>query len=428
MASRDHSKNLVIAAFFAVLAPTLPVHAGDLHLIFQKDARQPSATVVSPLASFSRALGYGYEPQGAVVDASAQCVQPASPTADPIKEADTTTRFSVSLPEGSYRVTLNFRKAPKGAVTAEARRFYFLASAPGQKVSKSISFLIDLHTSALPPLPLNAPGGTKVRLNPRECGSYSWDDKLTLGFTRDAADLLSLDIVPAEAPRLFLMGDSTVTDQPQPPYAGWGQMLPLFFNDKLVVASYAESGETLKSFLAELRLDKVLSQAKPGDWALLQFSHNDEKSQWPQTHEPAESTFPLYLKLYIAELRRKGVSPILVTPMQRLRFDADGKIVETHGAYPVAIRAIAAAEGVPLIDLTEQSRILFEKLGPEKARNAFAGHGADATHQSSYGAFELARIVAETIRVENSGLAQFLKPGVSSFNTAEPDKLDSVSP
>lgn len=428
MVPRDRTKNLVIAAFFAVVAPTIPVHAADLHLIFQKDARQPSATVVSPLASFSRALGYGYEPQGAVVDASAQCVQPASPTADPVKEPDTSTRFSVALPEGSYRVTLNFRKVPKGAITAEARRFYFLASAPGQKASKTISFMVDLHTSALPPLPLNAPGATKVRLNPRECGSYSWDDKLTLGFTRDAADLLSLDVVPEDAPRLFLIGDSTVTDQPQPPYAGWGQMLPLFFSDKLVLASYAESGETLKSFLAELRLDKVLSQAKAGDWALLQFSHNDEKAQWPQTHEPAESTFPLYLKLYIAELRRRGVSPILVTPMQRLRFDANGNIVETHGGYPAAIRAVAASEGVPLIDLTEQSRILFETLGPEKAREAFAGHGADATHQSAYGAFELARIVADTIRTQNNGLAAYLKHSIPFFNAAEPDKSDSVSP
>lgn len=277
-------------------------------------------------------------------------------------------------------------------------------------------------------MPLNAPGGVEVRRNARECGSYSWDDKLTLAFDGDQKNLTRIDIDPVTVPRLFLLGDSTVADQPQPPYAGWGQMLPWFFGPGIVVANHAESGETLKSFLAELRLDKILSQAKPGDWALIQFSHNDEKAQWPQTHEPAGSTFPLYLKVYIAELRRRGVEPILVTPMQRLRFDANGKIIDTHGAYPAAIRKVATEENVALVDLTTMSTKLFEALGPQAAREAFAGHGADATHQSSYGAFELARCVVEALHQQHVRLAQLLKPEPGPFDPAKPDDAAKLFP
>lgn len=421
MADHRMKKSSLFAAF-VFACPALA--AGEAHFVFNHAAGDPGSIAVSDSASFEREKGYGFEPIGAAVDAAAHCMGPASPTVDPIVTPDTATRFSVSLPEGSYRVALHFRKAPTGAVTVEARRFYFLPKAPGLSAKRDITFVLDLRNAALPALPLNAPGGTAVRLNPRECGSYSWDDKLTIGYFDK---LERLAITPVQVPRLFLLGDSTVADQPQAPYAGWGQMLPLLFSPAIAVANYAESGETLKSFLAELRLDKILSQAKAGDWALIQFSHNDEKAQWPQTHEPADSTFPLYLKVYIAELRRKGVQPILVTPMQRLRFK-DGKIVETHGGYPAAIRAVAAAEGVPLIDLSELSKTLFETLGPEKARDAFAGHGADATHQSVYGAFELARAIATALREQKLPLADYLKPNIPAFDPAKPDEAESFAP
>ncbi|GAA0529583.1 lysophospholipase L1-like esterase [Rhizomicrobium palustre] len=410
---------VLCAACFALPA----AWAEEAHFIFHSGSTTPGAIRVGDDFAYAPDKGYGFEPAGAVVDSAAHCARPASPTADPIIVPDHSARFSVALPEGSYRVTLTFAKAPKGAITAEAGRFILLPSASKQKLTKTQSFIIDVRHAALPTLPLNAPGGIAVRLNPRECGSYSWDGKLTLGFASDAANIKTLDIVPVEVPRLFLMGDSTVTDQPQPPYAGWGQMLPLFFGNGIAIANHAESGETLKSFLSELRLDKVLSQAKTGDWALLQFSHNDEKSQWPQTHEPAGTTFPLYLKVYIAELRRHGVNPVLVTPMQRLRFDTAGKIIETHGAYPDAIRAVAASENVPLIDLTAMSRTLFEALGPEKARAAFAGNGADATHQSAYGAYELARAVVESMRRQKLPITEHLKPGLAAFDPATPDAL-----
>lgn len=416
----------VMSACLAALAFSPVAWATEAHFVFQGGHAQAGAIPIVGQPAFTPVQSYGFEPQGAAVDASANCSRP--PTVDPIKEADTATRFSVVLPEGSYRVTLHFRKVPTGAIMAETRRYYLLPAAPGQIARKELSFAADVRTASLPALPLNAPGATAVRLNPRECGSYSWDNKLTVAFSRDAQNLSRLDITPVQAPRLFLMGDSTVTDQPQPPYAGWGQMLPLFLSDSVVVSNQAESGETLKSYLAELRLDKVLSLAKPGDWALIQFSHNDEKAQWPQTHEPADSTFPLYLKLYIAELRRHGVQPVLVTPMQRLRFDVNGKIVETHGAYPAAIRAVGASENVPVIDLTALSTTLFEALGPEKARAAFAGNGADATHQSAYGAFELARAVIEAIRAQKLPLADAIKANIPVYRPALPDNGQAIEP
>ena len=90
---------------------------------------------------------------------------------------------------------------------------------------------------------------------------------------------------------MFLLGDSTVTDQRYEPGASWGEMLPAFLRPDIAIANNAESGETLKSFLTGLRLDKVLGQVRPGDFALIQFGHNDQKEASPQSYAEAATTY-----------------------------------------------------------------------------------------------------------------------------------------
>ena len=106
-------------------------------------------------------------------------------------------------------------------------------------------------------------------------------------------------------------------------------MLPRFFGADIAIANHAESGETLKSFVTELRLDKLLSTLKAGDWVMIQFGHNDQKIQWPQTYAEAATTYRSWLRTYIAEVRRRGATPILVTSPERRNFDAAGHIVPT---------------------------------------------------------------------------------------------------
>jgi lysophospholipase L1-like esterase len=206
-------------------------------------------------------------------------------------------------------------------------------------------------------------------------------------------------------------------------------MLPRFFGPDIAIANYAESGETLKSFMTSLRLDKVLSEVRPGDWVLIQFGHNDEKAQWPQTYAPAETTYRAYLRTYIAEARRLGANPVLVTPVQRRTFDADGHIVNSHGAYPDAVRAVAAEEGVPLIDLHAISTTLYEAWGVERAPLAFAlgPEGRDPTHHSDFGAYELARCVVQAMQDLSLPLAHHLLPGLAHFDPAHPDKPEDIS-
>ena len=60
--------------------------------------------------------------------------------------------------------------------------------------------------------------------------------------------MCGLEIEPAagDVVTVFVIGDSTVTDQQGG--GTWGQYLPRWFDNHVVVANHAESGMTIKGF------------------------------------------------------------------------------------------------------------------------------------------------------------------------------------
>jgi lysophospholipase L1-like esterase len=337
--------------------------------------------------------------------------------------------FSLPIPEGSYRITVVLG-GPQPSITtvrAEGRRLILekIATQPNESVTKS--FDTNVRYPEIQGQPSGTPA-TQVKLKPRELGILDWDHKLTLEFNGDHPSVRSIDIEPIpNEPVLYLAGDSTVVDQYYEPWAAWGQMLPRFFLPGIVIANHAESGETTKSFVAEHRLAKIMTTMKPGDYLFIQFAHNDMK--------PGAVPLDEYKNLltdYIAQTRAKGATPVLVTSMNRRTFDDAGKITNSFGPYPDAMREVAAQQKVTLIDLNAMSKTLFEAMGPEGTLKAFMHYPADSfpgqtapisddTHFNSYGAYELARCIVHGIREANLPLTKFLDPAVPDFNPAHPD-------
>jgi lysophospholipase L1-like esterase len=392
--------------FAAILSGIAAASATESRFAFTRDATEAGVTFVDPAEAFNDERGYGFDLDTA-------------PTAqgDPFF-------FSVTVPEGNYRVTVRVgdaAAASENTIRAESRQLMLehVTTKRGEFVERS--FIVNVRNPLVPPPERNAPGGSTVLINEREVGLLRWDDKLTLEFNGAAPRVAAVSIEPAKCPTIFLLGDSTVTDQPHEPGASWGQMLPRFLQPEIAVANHAESGETLKSFISGLRLAKVLSQLKAGDWVLLQFGHNDQKQQWPQTYVEANTTYRAYLKTYIAEVRLRGATPVLVTSMQRRMFDDAGRIRNTHGDYPQAVREVAAEEGVALVDLDRMSVAFYEALGPERAPLAFSNGGKDPTHHNNYGAYELAKCVVQAIGDSIPELAEFLVEDLPAFDPAKPD-------
>jgi len=320
--------------------------------------------------------------------------------------------FSVALPEGNYDVTVLFGAGAGGStntVKAESRRLMLehVATAPGK--SESRTFTVNIRSPKLP-------GGGEVKLKPREIGPplvLHWDDKLTIEFNGSRPCIRRLEIVPnTNAPTVFLLGDSKVTDQPREPWNSWGQMLARFFKPGIAIANHAESGETLKNSLAARRFQKVLTSLEPGDYVFAQFGHNDMKDHATN----ALAVYKSNLKQLVADVRARGATPVLVTSMERMA----GVEKDTLAGYPETVRQVAAEEKTALIDLHAMSRVLYRALGPELKR-AFQ----DGTHHNNYGSYELAKCVVKGIRENIPGLVKFLDPEVPPFDPAHPDPVDA---
>lgn len=342
--------------------------------------------------------------------------------------------FSVAVPEGNYRIMLDLgdqQSASIDTVKAESRRLvvFNAKTAPGKFVRQA--FTVNVRYPRIS-------ADEQVKRKPRERnGNLDWDHKLTLEFNGNHPSLRSIAIRKADhVITVYIAGDSTVEDQYKEPWAAWGQMLPVFFGPKVAIANHAESGETIRSFVEENRLDKVFSTIQPGDYLLIQFAHNDQKLG--PGYVPAFTDFEKYLIQYIQGARKRGAHPVLVTPMNRRRFDAQGHIVQTLGDYPEAMRRIAKAQNVPLIDLNAMSKILFETLGEQGTLHAFVHYPAnifpgqqtvlkDNTHFNAYGAYELARCVVQGMREDHLALVKYLRKDAGTFNPAHPDPVEAWS-
>lgn len=424
---------IVTASVAVAVAVHLPLPCGAQNTTkwdFFFGTRLPSAglTVVAPTTTYSRERGYGFElpvelegeNQKTPHERSSLC------SAHPFL-------FSVAVPEGNYNVAVTLGSengASSTTIKAEARRLML------QKVQTKAREFLEKKITVNVRTPEIGPNG-HVGLKPQEVGSFDWDDKLTLEFNGTRPCVSSLEITKVhDAVTVYLVGDSTVVDQVEEPWAAWGQMLPRFLGAGVAVANHAESGESLKSFIRERRFDKVLSTINKGDYLFIQFAHNDEKqgASYSATHVEG-ATYKAYLNVFIEEARSRGAFPVLVTSMHRRSFGPDGAVSNTLQDYPEVMRELARDKDVALIDLNSMSKTLYEALGPEKSVKAFVHYPAgtfpgqtaelkDDTHFNAYGAYELAKCVVEGIKSAHLGVAKYLVDD-AAFDPSHPDPVES---
>jgi lysophospholipase L1-like esterase len=206
---------------------------------------------------------------------------------------------------------------------------------------------------------------------------------------------------------IVLVGDSTVADYPpEKELQGWGQVLPEFFNDKVTIKNYARNGRSSKSFIKEGLWDKAIETK--ADYIFIQFGHNDCPGKEDRTTDP-NGDYQEYLRKYIKDSRKASAQPILVTSMERRKFDSSGKIQQTIDKYSAATKKVAKKEKVPLIDLHDKSVKLYESLGEKDCAFMNTSARPDSTHFTHQGAMTMARMLVEELPKEVPSLAKYLK-------------------
>jgi pectinesterase len=198
---------------------------------------------------------------------------------------------------------------------------------------------------------------------------------------------------------ILLVGDSTVaTYKPGDERQGWGGVLSRCFDDRVKIVNRARNGRSSKSFRAEGLWDEAMKTK--GDYVLIQFGHNDNPGKGPEreTNAAPGGDFRENLRRYVREVQAKGAKPILVTPTSRRVYAKDG-LVDRHdanAAYAEATRAVAAEMKVPLVDLNQSTRDLFDRMG--EASSSWIQPQGDRTHFTSRGARRIAALAVGVLQ------------------------------
>ena len=269
--------------------------------------------------------------------------------------------------------------------------------------------------------------------------------------------LAALLCLPMGAVKVHTIGDSTMSDyKPEATdKRGWGTYLGLFFDSAYVtVNNRGKSGASTRTFYDQAALwPSVKTQMSPGDYVLIQFAHNDEKSNGLDALEYNEyltahgqpvitdlrgtcpsTTYRANLIRFIDEVRALGCTPVLVGPICRKYF-VDSVTIRRNGQHDLGdkfsklengvllenqkvpaddhsmdyvwqMRQVAAEKDVPYIDLTTATRELYLQYGDAYCTANLFCQG-DKTHTSELGAKMIARLAAKLLK-EAGILAEYI--------------------
>lgn len=236
--------------------------------------------------------------------------------------------------------------------------------------------------------------------------------------------LLAFGVPPKKKITVYLIGDSTMSIKQTKAYpeTGWGMPFVYFFDSTVTVDNRAQNGRSTRTFMEENRWQPVVSNLQEGDYVFVQFGHNDEVST--KGSYTTEEQFKNNLVKYITDTKNKKAIPVLITPVARRKFNADGKIEGTHDVYSEIVRTTARENNVALIDLdkksqellqsfgVENSKLLFLQLKPGEHPNYPEGK-EDNTHFNELGARMMAQLVLVEIKSLKLELAdRIIQPAV----------------
>lgn len=305
--------------------------------------------------------------------------------------------------------------------------------------------------------------------------------KMKLRFIAAAA-VAACTALCVQARKVHTIGDSTMAtyDPNTTVTRGWGQMFQQFFKGDVTVNNRAKNGASSKSFYKESAYwQSVKKQIEPGDYVLIQFAHNDEKSNGCDGDElkayyqsigdeakanacdyrgtTASGTYKDYLRKYVEETRALGATPVLVGAICRKYFDGStirrngrhdlgdkfdkiegGKLTTGNKVaaddhtydYPYQMQEVAKELGVQYLDLTTATKELYESYGDAKA-NALLFDGNGSTHTSAMGATLIARLAAQLMQKagilsENINLTSDLSVNPSTVDLGQAYKGQTV--
>ncbi|MGA3121003.1 MAG: GDSL-type esterase/lipase family protein [Polyangiaceae bacterium] len=307
-----------------------------------------------------------------------------TPTADGTSEA------------GNYLVTVDVGGAAAGStyISAESERGLLAPVTTTAGQTLEFSFVVNARAMEGQPDHAGGPGG------------YPGLDLFFYGPAATPPQVSAIGYQLATAATkpimVYLASDSTECDQTGGAFGGWGQMLPEFFLPPIGISNWGNSGASSSSFYGAYWGD-IKSRWTAGDYAIIQFGHNDKGVP--------DATVQANLEKYITDALAANVTPIIVSPPARVQFGNGTTDGDQSSLHEVAAKAAAAAHNVAFIPLTDMTVDWYNTLGSQAACLKFHANDSDATHTNLVGGQKIAALVAGSMQAQGLPLAKYLRPG-----------------
>lgn len=214
--------------------------------------------------------------------------------------------------------------------------------------------------------------------------------------------------------KILIAGDSTAANYNAAlyPMMGWGQAFQYFTKDDVTVLNFAKGGRSAASFRKEGLWQLLLDSMESGDWVLIQFGHNDQKSK----EDTAEEIFRTNLLTMIREVRERGGNVLMLTGVPRCYYNEKSILTDTQGNYPQIVREVAEESSLPLVDAKmllcdyekANGRMALQQLYcyPSPKNNWVPEGGLDTSHFGIEGAHKVAKMIADDIKAQQLPLAE----------------------
>lgn len=208
--------------------------------------------------------------------------------------------------------------------------------------------------------------------------------------------------------KLLLIGDGTMANCAtisDSEVRGWGQMLPSYLSDDVVVVNAAAEGMSAKTVIANNHLDSLLGTLSKRDILLIQFGQNDlREDRFEQYSSVDELSHTLAAIVDMAQSKKLQV--FLCTPLAQ-PFYRDGVLINRLGAYPEAARRVAGQKNVSLIDLEAMTRDWLTEIGESGAYLYYVNLDTHRAPEGEYllneaGAMQVAQMVVSAIQALNN--------------------------
>lgn len=282
-------------------------------------------------------------------------------------------------------------------------------------------------------------GGERVRAFTLEAGKSQEDEqpvvpkdgKISVQVIGEKPNVTKIEIeqLPArtekgEKPTVYIAGDSTAQTynyEKVYPQTGWGQVFADYFTDGVIIENRSMGGRSSKNYDNDGRLDRILTEMRPGDYVFIQFGINDGDVNKPARYISVEDYTALIKSKYMGEVEKRGGTPVLMTASSASWWDEEkGNFMESRADYADPTREIAKETGCLFIDANRLETDMWNSMDKEDVfdgyficepleSKAYPVGTDDHTHLKALGANRMAKLIADAIPTCVPDLAQYLK-------------------